>query len=44
LVRLKWLSNKVKAKGLLKKIEGIKTLLVLELSVIRLAGEEANRP
>ena len=44
LVRLKWLSNKIKVKGLLKKIEGIKTLLVLELSVIRLAREEANRP
>ena len=44
LAGLKWLINKPKAKGLLKKVEGIKTALVLELNIIRLAREETIRP
>jgi hypothetical protein len=44
LAGLKWLIKKPKAKGLLKKVEGIKTALVLELNIIRLAREESIRP
>ncbi|KAF1833788.1 hypothetical protein BDW02DRAFT_499724 [Decorospora gaudefroyi] len=44
LAGLKWFINKPKAKGLLKKVEGIKTALVLELNIIRLAREELVRP
>ncbi|KAL1796413.1 hypothetical protein ACET3X_004953 [Alternaria dauci] len=44
LAGLKWLINKPKAKGLLKKVEGIKTALILELNVVRLAREEVVRP
>jgi hypothetical protein len=44
LARLTWPLKKRKAKGLLKKVEGIKSLLILELNVIRLAREEVVRP
>ncbi|CAN9317819.1 unnamed protein product [Alternaria alternata] len=44
LAGLKWLINKPKAKGLLKKVEGIKTALILELNIVRLAREEVVRP
>jgi len=44
LAGLKWLINKPKAKGLLKKVEGIKTALILELNIVRLAREEIVRP
>jgi hypothetical protein len=43
LVGLKWLIQRPKAKGLLKKVEGIKTALVLELNILRLAREEIAR-
>ncbi|KAG9189626.1 hypothetical protein G6011_06494 [Alternaria panax] len=43
LAGLKWLINKPKAKGLLKKVEGIKTALILELNIVRLAREEIIR-
>jgi hypothetical protein len=44
LAGLQWFINKPKAKGLLKKVEGIKTALILELNIIRLAREEFTRP
>ncbi|KAJ6280395.1 hypothetical protein J3E71DRAFT_200321 [Bipolaris maydis] len=44
LAGLQWYINKPKAKGLLKKVEGIKTALILELNIIRLAREEFTRP
>ncbi|KAH7402410.1 hypothetical protein BKA66DRAFT_564328 [Pyrenochaeta sp. MPI-SDFR-AT-0127] len=44
LARLRWGIKKPKAKGLLKKIEGIKTALVLQLNIIHLAREEGTRP
>jgi hypothetical protein len=44
LSRLKWYINKPKAKSLLKKVESIKTSLILELNVIRLAGEQVFQP
>ncbi|KAI4955920.1 hypothetical protein J4E91_000129 [Alternaria rosae] len=44
LAGLKWPLKKPKAKGLLKKVEGIKTALILEINIVRLAREEVNRP
>lgn len=44
LAGLQWYINKPKAKGLLKKVEGIKTALILELNIIRLAREEFTCP
>ncbi|EUC46119.1 hypothetical protein COCMIDRAFT_36207 [Bipolaris oryzae ATCC 44560] len=44
LAGLQWYINKPKAKGLLKKVEGIKTALILQLNIIRLAREEFTRP
>ncbi|PWO26444.1 TolA, Membrane protein colicin uptake [Pyrenophora tritici-repentis] len=44
LARLKWCIKKPKAKSLLKKVEGIKVALVLELNIVRLAREEVIRP
>ncbi|KAI4712928.1 hypothetical protein J4E89_001906 [Alternaria sp. Ai002NY15] len=43
LAGLKWPLKKPKAKGLLKKVEGIKTALILEINIVRLAKEEVNR-
>lgn len=44
LARLKWFVKRPKAKILLKKVEGIKTALTLELNIVRLAREEVIRP
>ncbi|CBX94530.1 predicted protein [Plenodomus lingam JN3] len=44
LARLAWYLRRHKAKSLLKKVEGIKTALSLELSIVRLAQEEISRP
>lgn len=43
LAGLQWYLNKPKAKGLMKKVEGIKVALILELNIIRLAREEFTR-
>jgi hypothetical protein len=40
LKKLMWYINRTKVKSLLKKIEAIKTLLILELNVIQLAKEQ----
>jgi hypothetical protein len=44
LVRLAWCIQKPKAKSLLKKVEGIKTALTLELNIIQLARAELGQP
>lgn len=41
---LRWYIKKPQVKSLLKKVEAIKTVLVLESNIIRLAREEASRP
>jgi hypothetical protein len=43
LARLKWCIKKPKAKSLLKKVESIKMLLILELNLIRVAREELTQ-
>ena len=43
LKRLRWFFSAPRAKGLLKKVESIKTALTLVITIIRLATEQAAR-
>lgn len=40
--RLKWFFDGPKAKGLLRKVEGVKTALILVLSIIRVTVEQVS--
>jgi hypothetical protein len=43
LARLNWCIKKNKVKSLLREIEAIKTLLILELNIFQMAKEEQHR-
>lgn len=44
LARLRWVFRRTKAQILLKRVEGIKAALILNLNIVRLAREECIRP